>query len=306
MRAARVHRFGPPGVITLDDVPIPEPGPRELLVHVEAAGVGNWDALIREGAVQLQALPLVLGAELSGIVERIGPDVSGFNVGDEVYGATNAQFSGACADYALASPGRLSQKPRALNFIEAASAPIAAVTAWQMLFEYAKVEAGQTVLIHGGAGNVGAYAIQLARHAGVHVVSTAGSRDVEFVKRLGALRVVDYRTERFEEVFDGIDVVLDTVGRDTQHRSLGVLKKGGILVSIVSPVAEESQVQYGVRAAYFYADVTTTRLNLIKELLNSGTLLTVVGTVLRLDEVRLAHEMLGGAHNRGKIVLRPG
>src|SRR5215467_10724347 len=137
MKAARVLRFGPPDVITNDDLPRPEPAAGQLLVRVKAAGVGNWDALIRAGKVQLQPLPLILGSELSGIVEAIGADVSGFKPGDDVYGATNEQFSGAYAEYALPLAGMMAQKPKRLNFIESASVPIVAVTAWQMLFEYA-------------------------------------------------------------------------------------------------------------------------------------------------------------------------
>jgi NADPH:quinone reductase-like Zn-dependent oxidoreductase len=287
-----------------DDLPRPEPGAGQLLVRVKAAGVGNWDALIREGKVELQPLPLILGSELSGIVEATGAGVSGFKAGDEVYGATNEQFSGAYAEYALASAGLMARKPKTLNFIEAASTPIVTVTAWQMLFDYAHATARQTVLIHGGGGNVGAYAVQLAKQAGLHVVATAASDDLDYVRDLGAERVVDYRTERFEESLTGVDVVLDTVGGDTQQRSLQVLKPGGILVSVVSPVPEATQKRYGVRAAYFYVDVTTTRLNKITELFESGKLTTDVGTVLPLEEARKAHEMLGGApHRRGKIVL---
>ena len=167
MKAARILRFGPPSVITDDDVPQPKPGPGQLLVRVRAAGVGNWDALIREGKVQLQPLPLILGSELAGIVEEVGADVSGFKLADEVYGATNEQFSGAYAEYALPFAKMMAPKPKALSFIEAASAPIVTVTAWQMLFEYARVTAGQTVLVHGAAGNVGAYAVQLAKQAGL-------------------------------------------------------------------------------------------------------------------------------------------
>jgi NADPH:quinone reductase-like Zn-dependent oxidoreductase len=304
MKAARVLRFGPPSVITNDDLPRQEPGAGQLVVRVKAAGVGNWDALIREGKVELQPLPLILGSELSGIVEATGAGVSGFKAGDEVYGATNEQFSGAYAEYALASAGMMAQKPKTLNFIEAASTPIVTVTAWQMLFDYAHATAGQTVLIHGGGGNVGAYAVQLAKQAGLHVVATAASDDLDYVRDLGAERVVDYRTERFEDSLTGVDVVLDTVGGDTQQRSLQVLKPGGILVSVVSPVPEGTQKRYGVRAAYFYVDVTTTRLNKITELFESGKLTTDVGTVLPLEEARKAHEMLGGApHRRGKIVL---
>jgi len=304
MKAARVLRFGPPNVITNDELPTPEPGAEQLLVRVKAAGVGHWDALIREGKVELQRLPLILGSELSGTVEGTGADVSGFKLGDEVYGATNEQFSGAYAEYAVPSARRMAPKPTTLSFIEAASAPIVAVTAWQMLFEYAHVTAGQTVLVHGAAGNVGAYAVQLAKQAGLHVVGTAGSADLDYVRGLGAETVVDHKTERFEESVAGVDVVLDTVGGDTQQRSLRVLKPGGILVSVVSPVPEATQTRYGIRAAYFYVDVTTARLNRIAELFESATLATNVGTVLPLEDARLAHEMLGGApHRRGKIVL---
>jgi NADPH:quinone reductase-like Zn-dependent oxidoreductase len=304
MKAARVLRFGPPSVITNDDLPRPEPGAGQLLVRVKAAGVGNWDALIREGKVELEPLPLILGSELSGVVEGIGADVSGFKSGDEVYGATNEQFSGAYAEYALPWAKMMAQKPKTLNFVEAASAPIVTVTAWQMLFDYAQATAGQTVLIHGAAGNVGAYAVQLAKQTGLHVVATAASADLNYVRGLGAERVVDYKKERFEESLTGVDVVLDTVGGDTQQRSLRVLKPGGILVSVVSPVPETTQKCYGVRAAYFYVDVTTARLNKITELFDSGKLVPNVGTVLPLEEARIAHEMLGGApHKRGKIVL---
>jgi NADPH:quinone reductase-like Zn-dependent oxidoreductase len=305
MKAARVLRFGPPNVITIDDLPRPDPGAGELLVRVRAAGVGPWDALVREGKSLLhQRLPLILGSELSGIVEAIGAEVSGFKSGEEVYGATNEQFTGAYSEVVLASAAKMAKKPRTLNFIEAASVPIVSVTAWQMLFDYARVTAGQTVLIHGAAGNVGAYAVQMATQAGLHVIATAASADLEYVRRLGAEKVVDYKKERFEESVTGVDVVLDTVGGDTQQRSLQVLKPGGILVSVVSPVPETAQKRYGIRAAYFYVDVTTARLNKIAELFDSGKLVTDVGTVLPLEKARMAHQMLEGApHKRGKIVL---
>jgi NADPH:quinone reductase-like Zn-dependent oxidoreductase len=304
MKVARVLQFGPPSVITNDDLPRPDPGPGQLLVRVKAAGVGNWDALIREGKIQLQPLPLILGSELSGIVEGVGADVSGFNIGDEVYGATNEQFSGAYAEYALPFAKMMARKPNTLNFIEAASVPIVTVTAWQMLFEYAHVSTGQTVLVHGAAGNVGAYVVQLAKQAGLHVFATSASADLEYVRALGAERVVDYKKERFEECVNGVDAVFDTVGGETQQRSLRILKPDGILVSIVSAVPEAAQKQYGIRAAYFYAGVTTARLNRITELFHSGKLFTDVGTVLPLEDARMAHEMLAGApHHRGKIVL---
>jgi NADPH:quinone reductase-like Zn-dependent oxidoreductase len=304
MKVARVLQFGPPSVITNDELLKPEPASGQLLVRVKAAGVGYWDALIREGKVELQPLPIILGSELSGIVEAIGPEVWQFTLGDEVYGATNEQFSGAYAEYALPLARMMALKPKTLNFVKAASVPIVAVTAWQMLFDYAHATAGQTVLIHGAAGNVGAYAVQLASQAGLRVVAIAATANLEYVRGLGAERVVDYKTERFEELLTGVDIVLDTVGGDTQQRSLQVLKPGGILVSVVSPVPETLQRRYNVRAAYFYVDVTTARLNKITELFDSGKLVTDVGTVLPLEEARTAHEMLEGApHKRGKIVL---
>ena len=304
MKAARVLQFGPPSVIINVDLPRPEPAAGQLLVHVKAAGVGNWDALVREGKLPDEHLPLTLGYELAGIVEAIGAEVSGFKVGDEVYGATNEQLTGAYAEYALPSARMMAQKPKTITFIEAASAPIVTVTAWQMLFDYAHAATRQTVLILGAAGNVGAYAAQLAKLFDLHVVATSASADLDYVRGLGAARVVNYEWDRFEDWLTGVDVVLDTVGGDTQQRSLRVMKPGGILVSVVSPVPETLQKHYGVRAAHFYVDVTTARLNKISELFDSGKLATNVGTVLPLEQARTAHEMLGGEpHRRGKIVL---
>jgi NADPH:quinone reductase-like Zn-dependent oxidoreductase len=237
-------------------------------------------------------LPLTLGSDLAGIIEAIGPEVSGFRYGEEVYGATNERFTGAYSEYALPSAVMMAPKPATLDFIEAASAPVVAVTAWQMLFDYAHANAGQSVLIHGAAGNVGAYAVQLARQTGLHVIATAGPGDVEFVRSLGAERIVDYTAERFEESVTRVDVVLDTVGGDTQQRSFRVLKPGGILVSVVSPVPEAAQKRYGIRAVFFYVEVTTARLIKITELFDSGKLFAQVGTVLPLEEARTAHEML--------------
>ena len=304
MKAARIQRFGPANLISIDDLPQPEAGSGELLVRVKAAGVGHWDALIREGKVKDESLPRILGSEVAGTVEAVGAGISGFKAGGEVYGATNEHFTGGYTEYALASARRMAGKPKTLNFIEAASVPIVAVTAWQMLFDCAHVIPGQTVLIHGAAGNVGAYAVQMAKQAGLHAIATAGPADFAYVRGLGAEKIVDYKKVRFEDSVSAVDVVLDTVGGDTQLRSLQVLKPGGILVSSVSPVPEETQERFDVRTAYFYADVTTERLNKITELFESGKLVTDVGTVLPLERARIAHDMLGGApHKRGKIVL---
>jgi NADPH:quinone reductase-like Zn-dependent oxidoreductase len=306
MRVSRILQFGPPNVIVSENLSKPEPGNGQVLVRVQAAGVGPWDALIREGKSGMnQSLPLTLGSDLAGVVEAVGPGVSGFNPGDEVYGVTNERFVGAYAEYALASANKIAPKPKHLSFIEAASVPVVAVTAWQMLFEYAHAVAGQTVLILGGAGNVGAYAVQLAKHAGIHVVATAGPRDIEYVRSLGAETVLNYRTTKFAESVSSVDAVIDTVGGEAKEHAFSRLKPDGILVSVVSPEPEATSRRDGRKAVFFFVDVTTARLNKITELLDSGHLATQVGTVLPLEEARVAHEMLGGApHSRGKIVLK--
>jgi NADPH:quinone reductase-like Zn-dependent oxidoreductase len=305
MKAARIHKFGPPSVIVIEELPPPTPGHGEVLVRVGAAGVGPWDALIREQkSVVKTPLPLILGSDLSGVIEEVGPGVSGFQAGDEIYGVTNSDFCGAYTEYAIASAAMVARKPQGSSYVEAASVPVVAVTAWQMLFDYAQVKAGETVLIHGGAGNVGAYAVQLASQTGLQVFATASSGDAPYVRSLGAMTVIDYKITKFEKAVPPIDVVIDTVGGDTRERSFGIIKPGGILVSVVSEPMPQRRQSNGVRAVFFLVEVTTARLNKIADLFNRSKLTAQVGTVLSLEQARTAHEMLAGApHKRGKIVL---
>jgi len=270
MKAAVVRGFGPPSVIAIDDLPRTKPSRGQLLVRVCAAGVGNWDALIRKGKSGLdQPLPLILGSELAGTVEAAGDGVVGFEPGDEVYGATNERFTGADAEYALASAGMIAHKPGKLCDIETASSLVG------------------------------------ARRASLHTIATAGAADLKYVKSLGAEQVVDYRATRFEDAVRAAYIVLDTVGGDTQQRSLSIVNPGGILVSVVSRVPGEAQQKFGVRTSFFFVEVTTGRLNKIAQLFDEGALVPRVGTVLPLADVRAAHEMLDGApHKPGKIVLQ--
>ena len=306
MKAVRIHRFGSPEVISLDDVPKPAPRNGEVVVRVNAAGIGPWDGLIRKGeSVLEQPLPLTLGSDLSGVVDSIGVGVEKLKVGDEVFGVTNERFTGAYAEYAVAKAAMLAPKPKSLNHTHAASVPVVAVTAWQMVFDFAQLSSGQSVLIHGGAGNVGGYAVQLAKRAGAVVITTASVENDSYVRRLGADGVIDYRARRFEERVKEVDVVLDTVGGETLDRSYGVLKRGGIVVSSVAQPSKEKAEEHGVRAVFFLVQVTTERLIEIAELINTGQLKTEVGEVLWLDEARKGHEMLEGApHRRGKIVIK--
>ena len=303
MKAARIHHFGPPDVIEVEDIPRPSPATGEVLVRVAAAGVGPWDALIREGKSKVSPTPpLTLGSDLCGVVEAVGAGVSPFKSGDEVYGVTNPQFVGANAEFAAASALMIAPKPLRLSSVEAASVPVVAVTAWQMLFEHARPEAGQTVMILGAAGNVGAYAVQLAANARFHVIAVVGSNDVEYVRALGAKDVIDFRVTDFVDVVRSVDVVIDTVGGDTRGRAFGVLKPGGILVTVVS--TDFVPARSDVRSAFFYAEVTTARLSAISGLLESGKVIPQVGSVVPLEQVRTAHAMLAGApHRRGKIML---
>jgi NADPH:quinone reductase-like Zn-dependent oxidoreductase len=309
MMAWRVHEFGPPDVMNFEQVPRPTPGDGEVLVKVEAAGVGPWDAWIRAGKSALpQPLPLTPGSDLSGEVVGVGPAVSDLRVGDQVYGVTNSRFIGAYAEYAVASAAMVSKKPTSLTYIEAASVPVVAVTAWQALFDQAHIKEGQTLLIHGAAGNVGAYAVQLARRAGVRTIATAATDDIPFVHDLGAERAIDYRTHRFEEEVRDADAVIDLVGGETQERSFQVLRRGGKLVSAVSRPDQHLAQSHGVEAAFFLVNVTSQYLAEIAGLVDGGKLRTRVGTVLPLADAREAHFMLEGkrSHLNGKIVLAVG
>lgn len=306
MMAWRVHEFGPPETMRFERVPVPAPGPGEVLVKVHAAGVGPWDGWIRAGRSALpQPLPLTLGSDLSGALEAVGPDVTGLRVGDQVYGVTNPRFIGAYAEYALASAAMIAGKPASLSHIEAASVPVVAVTAWQGLFDQAQLTARQTVLIHGAAGNVGAHAVQIAQRAGIRSIATAATADLAYVRELGADTVVDFRTERFEDVARDVDAVLDLVGGETQSRSFQVLRPGGKLVSAVSKPDQELAESRGVDATFFLVEVTTKHLRELADMIDRGDLRTRVGIVLPLAGAREAHSMLEGRRRppKGKIVL---
>jgi NADPH:quinone reductase-like Zn-dependent oxidoreductase len=307
MTAARVHQFGGPAAIALEQVPVPAPGKGEVLVKVNAAGVGPWDAWIRAGkSVAPQPLPLTLGSDLSGVVAGVGPGVTAFALGEPVFGVTNPRFTGAYAEYAATAEGMIAPKPSSLTDAQAASVPVIAVTAWQALFDEARLSYGARVLIHGAAGNVGAYAVQFARAAGVHTTATVRARDVDYVRSLGAEVVIDVQSERFEEHAKDIDAVIDLVGADVQERSYGVMKPGAILVSAVAAPDQAVAARHGVKAGFFLVKVTTDHLRRIAALIESGELRTRVGLVLPLGAVQEAHEMLDGLrpHPGGKIVLQ--
>lgn len=305
MKAIRVHKFGPPDVLSYEDVDVPVPGEGQVLVRVAAAGVGPWDAWVRSGhSVLPQPLPLTPGSDIAGTVEALGPGVAGIRRGDAVYGVTNKRFTDGYAEYALASAATLAPKPASLDDVYAASVPVVAVAAQQALFEHARIESGQSVLIHGAGGSVGAYAVQFCKLAGAQVVATARSRDEDDIRALGADRFVNFEERDFRAVVSDVDAVIDLIGEPVTAHSLGVLKPGGVLVSLVSQPDAELARRHNVRATFMLVDVTTEALTAIAALFEAGKLAARVGTVLPLCRARLAHEWLSApARKAGKIVL---
>ncbi|MDB6018556.1 MAG: Alcohol dehydrogenase zinc-binding domain protein [Pedosphaera sp.] len=302
MKAVTIHRYGGPEVLSYEDVPRPEPSADELLVRVHAAGVNPVDWKIREGLLGKAPLPQILGSDFSGVVEAHGTEVKGFNIGDPVFGVV-AEESGSYAEFCLAPPKRVAIRPLPLDDVHAAALPTASLTAWQALFDVAHLAAGQKVLIHAAAGGVGGFAVQFAKWKGAYVIGTASGPGVDFVRGLGADQVIDYHTTRFEEVVRDVDVVLDTIGGETQERSWQVLKRGGILVSLVKPPDQQKAAALGVRGEILYSKSRGDQLAQIAELVVSGKVKVHVEKVLPLREARQAQELSQSGHVRGKIVL---
>ena len=306
MKAVRIHAYGGVDVLSYEDAPRPEPGDSELLIRVHATSVNPFDCAVRAGYLAAyfnHTLPLILGTDVSGVVEQVGPGVTAFQPGDEVYGRTGVVRDGAYAEYALLAETDVAAKPRSLDHRHAAALPHVSLTAWQALFELGDLQAGQTVLIHGAAGGVGHVAVQLAKWRGAKVIGTS-SRNVDYLHQLNVDQVIDYAVEPFELVARDVDVVLDTVGDVVQERSCMVLKPQGMLVSVIQAPSEELTARYNVRSALVYSSPPIGQtLTQVAELVDSGRLVPHVSAVLPLQEVRQAHEMVEGRHTKGKLVL---
>ena len=251
-------------------------------------------------------LPFIPGWDVSGVVEAVGSGVTKFKKGDEVYACPDAAHSGkgAYAEYVVAKETETALKPKSIDHVHAAAIPMLELTAWQALFDTAALSKGQKILIHGAAGGLGSFAVQLAKWKGAHVVGTASGRNQAFLRELGVDDPIDYEKTRFEDVVHDVDVVLDTLGGDTQNRSWKVPKKGGILVSIVSPPSPEEAAKHGVRSAFLPAHPSSSQLSEIAKLVDAGKLKAVVETVLPLSDARRAHELNETGHARGKILLK--
>ena len=306
MKAIRIHRFGGPEVLELDDVPAPQPGQNELLIRIHAASVNPVDYKIRLGLVPWvtrEMLPVTLGRDLSGTIESSAPGVGALREGDAVYALLGGIDRGSYAEYVIVKPNEAVAKPASLSHVEAAAAPLAALTAWQGLFDHGQLQAGQTVLIHGGSGGVGHFAIQFAKIKGATVFATVSRKNMDFVRELGADRAIDYQSQRFEEVVQDVDVVLDLVDGETQKRSWSVLKLGGILVSALGEPSPEKAAQRGARGVGFRARADASQLAEIGRLIDEGKVRPFVSATYALAEARHAQQRLEQGHVRGKIVL---
>ncbi len=307
MQAVRIHTYGGPEVLTIEDVPCPKPQTGEVLIRVHAAGVNPVDSWVREGRLKEllhHSLPLTLGWDVSGAIEQVAADITQFKVGDAVYARPWTAQSGCYADYVAVPAAHVALKPTSLTHVKAAAVPLAALTAWHSLFDVANLQAGQRILIHGAAGGVGSFAVQFAKWKGAHVLGTASSRNVDLLHQLGVDWVINYQTTQFEEIARQVDVVLDTVGGETQVRSFAALREGGILVSIVSPPAEALAQTHRVRSQFIIAPPNGTQLKEIATLIDAGWVKPIVEAIVPLTEVRQAHEQIQTGHTRGKIVLQ--
>jgi NADPH:quinone reductase-like Zn-dependent oxidoreductase len=310
MKSAQIIRYGNTSeVIEIRQTSTPNLSAGNVIVEVKAAGINPIDWKIREGYMQQMIrlqFPSTLGLDFSGVVKQVGEDVSSdFSQGDEVYGQAGIPSggSGAFSEIALASATSIAHKPKTLGRIEAAALPLVGVSAWQALVEHMALSNGQKILIHGGAGGIGSIAIQLAKNLGSHVATTVSTDDKQFVQDLGADEIIDYRTQTFEDIVHDYDAVFDTVGGETYTRSFKVLRKGGIIVSMLEQQNSELMEQFGVKAVSQFTQVNRERLSKLAEWVDQNKVKVNVEKTYSLDEAGKALDYLRDIHPRGKIVL---
>jgi NADPH:quinone reductase-like Zn-dependent oxidoreductase len=307
VKAVYIEGYGGREQLKYGDLPMPAVGDSDVLIEVHAAGVNPVDWKIREGYLRQRlsyTFPLILGWDVAGVVKQVGAKVTSFQVGDAVFSRPAIERNGTYAEYVAVDERLVARMPKNVSFEEAASIPLAGLTAWQALVDTAAVKAGDKVLIHAGAGGVGAYAIQIAKVFGAYVATTASGRNREFVQSLGADEVIDYTQEDFSTRLHDFDVVLDTMAGEVQRKSFDVLRPGGILVSILTPPDADLAAERKVRTGYFFLQPDGKKLAKLGELVEQGKVRPVVGHVFPLAEAAKAHELSETHHARGKIVLK--
>lgn len=306
MKAVRMHDFGEPEVLKQELVPLPELNSTDILVRVRAAGINPHDLKTRDGTLKDReySLPLILGWEISGVVEAVGRHTFRLKKGDEVFGYPDMNRPGGYAEYIAVDESSLVLKPENISHEEAAAFPVGALTAWQGIFGYGCLQSGQTILIHGGAGAVGSQAIQLALLEGAKVITTASDRSREFVSSLGAEQIINYRQQKFEEEVSNVDVVLDLVGGDTWKRSLQVLKPGGQLVSVMMDTAlPDGSAQHGVNGHLYIVQPSGAELERIANYIREGKLKARVDRTFTLEQIAGAHRYMESNQQTGKIIV---
>jgi len=306
MKAIRIHAYGGPELMQLEDAPVPACGAGDLLVRVVAAGINPIDWKVRSGLMAAQLpkpFPITLGSDAAGTVAAMGGAVRGFELGDEVFFYAEFARGGTYAEYLAVEASQVAKKPRTVSFSTAAALPTPGQAAWTALIDTAKIERGQRVLVHGGAGALGTIAVQLAKEHGAHVIATASGDGVALVKSLGADEVIDYRTQRFEQVAHDIDIVLDTLGGQTQEASWATMRKGGILVATAMPPSPERAATAGVRAAFVFTPPRGGVLAQLAQRVDDGRLRVVVGQEFALADAAQAHRLGEGGKARGKMIL---
>ncbi|MEH1849813.1 MAG: NADP-dependent oxidoreductase [Nostoc sp.] len=306
MKAIRIHAYGGAENLKYDEVPRPEPQAGQVLIQVYAAGVNPIDWKIREGFFQQvydYSLPVIAGADVAGVVASVGDGVTTLQPGQAVYGTADMALSGAYAEYAVGYADAIAPKPKTLDYIHAASVPIVAITAWQALFDGANLQPEQSVLIHGGAGGVGRYAIQLAKWKRARVIATASAANLDDLRNLGADQAINYASQPFEQQVKDVDVVLDLVGGETQARSWQIIRPGGVLVSTLG--VPESGIPQGIKAVPVFANLrTNSQLQQIAQLIDDGHIKASIEQVFELAEAAIAQEVSQHGHPRGKLVLQ--
>ncbi|MGZ3775276.1 MAG: NADP-dependent oxidoreductase [Pseudobdellovibrionaceae bacterium] len=302
MKAARIHSYGDSAQVKIEDSPQPEVKNNEVLVKIHDASVNPVDWKIREGYMKSSSskFPLTLGQDFSGEIVEVGPGVTSFKKGDDVFGFA----SGSYAEFTCASVDRIALIPASLNYEVAASIPTAGLTAYQLLVEQAKIKENQTILIHGAAGGVGSLAVQIAHWKKARVFATASSDDKTYLEKIGAERVIDYKTNRFEELLTDLDVVIDLVGGDTIARSYQIMKRNGIALSVVGGCKESEASAHGIRCVNFVMHPNAKDLSDVGKLFAQGILNLRIGAVLPLAEAKRAQDLNKKGHTHGKIVLK--
>ncbi|WCT13262.1 NADP-dependent oxidoreductase [Mucilaginibacter jinjuensis] len=307
MKAVRIHEFGSPEVLELEDIAIPQPAADEVLIKVYASAVNPVDQKIVAGEAQEKfptKFPLTIGWDVSGVIEQAGNQVRNFSIGDEVYGRPFPTINGAFAEYLVIKADQIALKPKSIDHVNAAAVPLAGLTAWQGLFKFGKLEKGQRVLIHAASGGVGSFAVQFAKWKGAYVIGTGSGENLSFIKQLGADEAINYKEESFEEKVSDIDLVFDLIGKDTQQRSLQVIKPGGRLITTIMPQFKDEAKKKQIQLAGFTAQSYPEDLEQIADLIDQGIVNPVVSSVLSLEGARKAEMLSAEGNTRGKIVIK--